>query len=163
LIKLARYGGHQQGYYGPSGKSHNSGGFFGTGKKRDRDIIFVRDAEEKPKQPIPDVIHWQERPLPEGTKLTVSTPPTLTNNGASLVLANDLDKQQSQAFQICQIASNQKLKLEATLPDGSSRKFRIINSVDQLPSDRPVSFNDMVYVGNLRNQLRANGFTLVYS
>jgi len=150
--------GHGYGTNNRKGKSR-----FSWRKQKPKDVVYVRNEEEKSKQPIPDTIHWQERALPQGTKLTVTTPTTLTSNSASYVLSNDLDKQQSQAFQICQLASTQKLKLEVKLPDGSNLKFKIINSVDQLPSDAPVSFNDMVYVGNLRNQLRANGFTLIYS
>lgn len=152
-------GGHGYG----NQKHGSSGSRFSWRKQKPKDVVYVRDEEEKPKQPIPDTIHWQERPLPQGTQLIVSTPTSLTQNGASFVLSNDLDKQQALALQICQLASTQKLKLEVKLPDGSTQKYRIINSIDQLPSDRTVSFNDMVYVGNLRNQLRINGFTLIYS
>jgi hypothetical protein len=150
--------------HGYGNQKHSSGGSrFSWRKPKKPKEVNVREEEDKPRQPIPDTIHWQERALPQGTRLTISTPTTLTSNAVSYVLANDLDKQQPQAFQICQLASTQKLKLEVMLPDGSNRKFKIINSVDQLPSDAPVSFNDMVYVGNLRNQLRINGFTLIYS
>jgi hypothetical protein len=155
------YRGQSKGHYGDNSK--HSRFSWGKKKPKDKEVIYVRDEEEKPKQIIPDTIHWQERPLPQGTQLIVSTPTSLTANGASYVLSNDLGKQQPQAFQICQLASSQKLKLEVKLPDGSSQKNRIINSIDQLPSDRAVDFNSMCYVGNLRNQLRANGFTLIYS
>jgi hypothetical protein len=153
-------GGHSYG-----NQKHGSGGGsrFSWRKPKKPEIVYVRDEEEKPKQPIPDTIHWQERPLPQGTQLTIITPSSFTQNSQSFVLSNDLDKQQPQALQICQLASSEKLKLEVKLPDGTTEKFKIINSVDQLPSDRTVDFNSMVYVGNLRNQLRANGFTLIYS
>jgi hypothetical protein len=134
---------------------------WGKWKKPKEEINDVRPEEEKPKQPIPDTIHWQERPLPDGTTLKLITPTTLTSNSVTYVLSNDLDKQHEIAFEVSKLASTQKLKLESILPDGSKRSFKIIHSEDQLPSDIPVSFNDMVYVGNLRNQLRANGFTLI--
>jgi hypothetical protein len=132
--------------------------------KKPKEVInFVRPEEDKPKAPvIPELIHWVERPLPEGTKVFLNRPTTLTSDNAKFLLSNDLDKQHEIGFQISQLASeNSKLTLEVALPDTSIRKFKIIKSEDQLPSDESLSFQDMIYVGNLRNQLRVNGFTLI--
>jgi hypothetical protein len=54
-----------------------------------------------------------------------------------------------------------KLNLEVILPDTSVRKYKIINAKDQLPNDTALDFSDLIYVGNLNNQLRPNGFTLI--
>jgi hypothetical protein len=142
-----------------SGKSRFS---WGKWKKPKEVINVVRPEEDKPKAPIPDLIHWVERPLPEGTKVFLNRPTTLTSNNAKFLLSNDLDKQPEIGFQICQLSSeNMKLSLGVVLPDSSVRKFKIINVKDQLPSDTAIDFSDLVYVGNLHNQLRTNGFTLI--
>jgi hypothetical protein len=92
----------------------------------------------------------------------LNKPMSLSSEGVKVLLPNDLDKQHEIGFQISQLASqNQKLNIEVLLPDNSVRKVKIIKSEDQLPSDNAVSFQDMVYVGNLRNQLRQNDFTLI--
>ena len=156
------YRGQTKGSYGNSKRGRWP--WSGPKKPKDKEVIYVRDSEEdKLKQPIPDLIHWQDRPLPEGTKVILNRSTTLSNPGAKVLLSNDLDKQHEIAFQISQLAAqNQKLNIEVLLPDNVTvKKFKIIHSEDQLPSDNAVNFQDMVYVGNLRNQLRANGFTLI--
>jgi hypothetical protein len=159
------YRGQPKGSYGNSrrGRWPWSGPKKPKPKENQENVIYVRDSEDKPKQPIPDTFHWQEKLVPEGTKVILSRSTSLTVPGGKTLLANDLDRQHEIAFQICQLAAqNQKLSIEVLLPDNVTvKKFKIIHSEDQLPSDKAVSFSDMVYVGNLRNQLRANGFTLI--
>jgi hypothetical protein len=132
-------------------------------RKPKEEINVVRPEEEEPKAPvIPELIHWVERPLPAGTQIFLNRPTTLTTNSVKFLLSNDIDKQHEIGFQISQLASeNMKLNLEVILPDTSVRKYKIINAKDQLPNDTALDFSDLIYVGNLNNQLRPNGFTLI--
>jgi len=143
-----------------SGKSRFS---WGKWRKPKEEINVVRPEEEEPKAPvIPELIHWVERPLPAGTQIFLNRPTTLTTNSVKFLLSNDIDKQHEIGFQISQLASeNMKLNLEVILPDTSVRKYKIINAKDQPPNDTALDFSDLIYVGNLNNQLRPNGFTLI--
>ena len=107
-------------------------------------MVNVRE-EEKPKAPAPEIIQWQERPIPEGVKIVLSKPTTLLETGVKVLLSNDLDKQHEIAYQISTVASTmkQKLAIEVLLQDGSTKKFKVISIVDQQPTDKPVSFADL--------------------
>ncbi len=151
--------------HGYGNQRHGSGKsrFSWRTPQKPKEEINIRPEEDKPEVPvIPELIHWVERPLPEGIKIILNRPTTLTSNNAKFLLSNDLDKQSEIGFQICQLASeNSKLSLEVVLPDSSMRKYKIINAKDQLPTDTAITFSDMVYVGNIHNALLPNGFTLI--
>ncbi len=155
-------GGH--GYGGNSRHGSGSSHWYsrGKGRKNEDKVVNVRE-EEKPKSPASEIIQWQERPIPDNVQIILSKPTNLLETGVKVLLSNDLEKQHEIAYQISTVASTlkQKLGIEVLLQDGSTKKFKVISIVDQQPTDKPVSFADLTYIGNLRNQLRPNGFTVI--
>jgi predicted nuclease with RNAse H fold len=76
-------------------------------------------------------------------------------------LPSDLTLQEKNAYEIALLSESQKLGLEAVSGDSSVRKYRILKTVDQLPTDKPLSFSDYQFIGNIKNSLRSHGYTVL--
>lgn len=141
--------------HGYGNQKHGSSGsrFSWRKPQKPKDVINVKE-EPEPKV-APETIEWTPRPLAQGVQVF------LFYNGGKFVLSNDLPQQNELGYQICILAESRKLRVEVLTPEGETRKYQIIKIVDQKPEDKPVSFGDMAFVGNLKNALKPNGYTLI--
>ena len=145
---------------GYGNQKHGSGGsrFSWRKQKKPKDIVYVKEPEPK----VPEeTIQWTPRPLAPGVRVFLSKPTTLTSNGCKFVLSNDLTQQNELGYQIALLAESQKLGVEVLTPEGQTLKYKIIKIVDQTPEDKPVSFGDMAFIGNLKGALKPCGYTLI--
>lgn len=147
--------------HGYGNQKHGSGGsrFSWRKPKKEKEVIYVKDDPE-PKVPEETIV-WTPRPLAQNVRVFLDKPTTLTTNGCKFVLSNDLTKQNELGYQISLLAESQKLGVEVLTPEGQTLKYKIIKIVDQTPEDKPVSFADMAYIGNLKSALKPCGYTLV--
>jgi hypothetical protein len=149
-------GGHG---YGDSRHGSGKSRFSWRKQKKPKEVIYVKDDPE-PKVPEETIV-WNPRPLAPGVRVFLSKPTTLTSNGCKFVLSNDLTQQNELAYQIALLVESQKLGVEVLNPEGQSLKYKLIKIVDQKPEDKPVSFGDMAFVGNLKGALKPWGYTLI--
>jgi hypothetical protein len=154
------------GYNARSGSSYgnqkhgSSGSRFSWRKpKKQKEPVYVKDDPE-PKIPEETIV-WTPRPLAQGVQVFLDTPTTWMTNASKALLSNDLTKQNELGYQISLLAESQKLGVEVLTPAGQTLKYKIIRIVDQTPEDKAVSFGDMAFVGNLKNALKPNGYTLI--
>jgi hypothetical protein len=151
-----------RGGHGYGNNQHGSSGgsrFSWRKQKKPKEVINVKE-EPEPKV-APETIVWTPRPLEQNVQVFLSTPTTMTSNASKSVLSNDLTKQNELGYQIALLAESQKLGVEVLTPEGATLKYKIIKLVDQKPEDKPVSFGDMAFVGNLKGALKPCGYTLV--
>ncbi|MGA2523650.1 MAG: hypothetical protein ABSF65_05800 [Candidatus Bathyarchaeia archaeon] len=161
-----------QGGSGYGNQRRRGSGFFGRGKKRDEKAPEWTDSKADSNepgseeqriepQPLGDYINWSSRPLEVGTKIVLCTPTTLTQNSSKFLLSNDLAAQNQLAYQIGLLGEKQPLELETFKPNGQCRKYKIVKIADLKSDDRQASLEDMSVIGNLRNSLKRNGFTVI--
>jgi len=152
---------NSKGGHGYGNQKHGSGGsrFSWRKQKKPKEDVYVKDDPE-PKVPEETIV-WTPRPLAPGVQVFLAKPTTLTSNGCKFVLSNDLTQQNELAYQISIMSESQKLGVEVLTPEGETRKYKIIKIVDQRPEDKPVSFGDMAYIGNLKGALKPCGYTLI--
>jgi len=157
------YRGNQKGNYGNQKRGHV--GFLGRKKKpkqpKEEDVVYFRNADPPEQKIQPETVAWQNRPLDQGVSLFLVRPTTFTVPGAKTVLPSDLTLQGKNAYEIALLSESQKLGLEAVSGDSSVRKYRILKTVDQLPTDKPLSFSDYQFIGNIKNSLRSHGYTVL--
>jgi len=147
--------------HGYGNQKHSSGGsrFSWRKPKKPKDVINVKEEPEPKVEP--ETVTWTDRPLPEGVKVFLSQPTTFTNNAQKRLLPSDISLQSQNAYQIGLLAANQKLSLEVVTPNGQEKQYRIIKTSEQQPQDKPLAFSDYVFVGNIKNALRTNGYTVI--
>jgi hypothetical protein len=147
--------------HGYGNQKHGSSGsrFSWRKPKKQKENDYVQD-EPEPKIPEETIV-WTPRPLSQGVRVFLSKSTTLSADDCRVALTNDLTQQNELGYQIALLSESQKLGVEVLTPEGQTLKYKVIKIVDQTPEDKPVSFGDMAFIGNLKSALKPCGYTLI--